>query len=114
MERFFQSVQIHFDEKVKIMSPEDMELRMGRIESELSDVKEDVASIKASVSNHIPSALADLKTSIQTLRGKIKPLETRALKIKGVSEFLSIIVKVMLILGTLIWTSLEIIKHIYG
>jgi len=43
------------------MGYEDLEVRMGRLESEVSEIKETVASIKSHVTNHIPTALTDVK-----------------------------------------------------
>ena len=96
------------------MGQEDIELRIGKIETELTDVVADVASIKTAVTNHIPSVLKDLRTSFTELKNRIKPLETKATKVLGVSEFLSVILKVIGIAGASVWTVLQVLKHLAG
>lgn len=96
------------------MSQEDIENRIGKIETELTDVVADVASIKAAVTNHLPSAIENVQVAVDKLTKRVKPLETKATKVQGVSEFLSIIIKVIGIAGASVWTILQVLKHVAG
>ena len=96
------------------MSQEDMELRIGKMETELTDVVADIASIKTQVVNHLPSAIANVHTAVDKLSKRLKPLETKATKVQGVSEFLSIILKALGIAAASVWTVLQILTHLTG
>lgn len=96
------------------MSQEDMESRIGKMETELTDVVADVASIKSAVTNHLPTAIENVQWAVDKLSKRIKPLETKATKVQGVSEFLSVIIKVIGITGASVWTVLQVLKHFAG
>jgi len=93
-----------------------LEDRVGEIEKDLSDVKENLAEVKVQVTNHIPHILSEHGKKLDRLSDKIKPLETKTIKVQGVHEFLNISLKTIGVVGGLIWTAMLVAEkfHLLG
>lgn len=68
------------------------------IESRLTALTVDMDYVKSQVSNHIPTALARLQTSVTAI-------ETRMTSIDAIAKFLSLVMKVAIAIGTLVFTT---------
>lgn len=87
-------------------------MSLESLEKRVTKVEHDVSDIKKHVTNHIPHLIDDVKKDLRHLYGKVKPLETKDLKIRGVQEFLTVVLKVIGILGGVIWTTVLILEKI--
>jgi hypothetical protein len=96
---------------------------VNTVKAEVSDLKSDVSAIKLQVSNHLPTALGEIKVTLdaissdnkqqhEKIESRLIPIETKFTKVSGVSEFLSGIVKVATAIAAVTWTIIQILKVI--
>lgn len=85
-----------------------IESRVEKIEENLVELEKGVAEVKTYVRNHIPHMINDVRSDINAMAKKIKPLETKELKVQGVHEFLNLGLKITGLIGVVIWTALQI------
>lgn len=106
------------------MGYKDLHDEVNSVKAEVSDLKADVASIKTQVTNHLPHALEALQVAITTLdannkeqhghiEARLEPVETKATKSSGVSEFLSMLLKAATAIAAVTWTVIQIAKVMY-
>mgnify|MGYP001560914634 CR=1 FL=1 len=106
------------------MGYKDLHDEVNTVKAEVSELKSDIASIKLQVTNHLPHALEAVTVAIanldtnnkiqhERLEARIVPVETRYVKVTGVSEFLSSVVKVATAIAAVTWTIIQILKVAY-
>jgi len=88
---------------------DDLLQRITKVEDEITSLKVDVATIKAQVTNHIPHLLNEHINILKSLDERLKPMETIHIKTVGISQVLSIILKVTISLAIFSWTVMQII-----
>ena len=95
--------------------------RIKHIEDEVDGLKDEVTGlgkeitkVKEHVINHLPHLIEENHKAIIAYGKRLKPLETKALKVQGASEFLSIVLKSLVIIIGLGWTITRIVSHFTG
>jgi|GEM_PF-3217235 len=86
------------------LTPEE---RMAVLETEMGHLKEDVAFVKLQVSNHLPHQIGAVQESVDKLARKMGDVD-------AVSKFLSVVIKGLAIVVTIIWSTIQIVKSLLG
>lgn len=92
------------------MSYDDLELRVGKVEDGVSDLKADVSAIKVQVTNHLPHSVAAILEAIQTLDSRIAPIETAKTKVEGVNQFMTTALKGAMAVAAVAWSIIQIVN----
>lgn len=92
------------------MSYDDLEVRVGKMEDGLSDVKADVSAIKLQVTNHLPHSISAILEAIQTIDKRVAPIETAKTKAEGVSQFMSTLLKGAMATAAVAWSVIQIVN----
>lgn len=96
------------------MGYKELHERVEGLGAEVTNLQTDVSAIKVQVTNHLPTALEEIKVGIKTLDDRLKPLETKITKSSGVSEFFSLVLKVATAVAAVTWTIIQIYKVFHG
>lgn len=103
------------------MADTNYEDRIKHIESEVYGLKDEVtelgkivADVKSHVINHLPHLIEENHKAIKAYGKRLEPLETKALKVQGASELLSIALKVMGIIIGIAWSIIKVTEHFIG
>ncbi|TDI97059.1 MAG: hypothetical protein E2O29_02135 [Deltaproteobacteria bacterium] len=103
------------------MADDRYEGRIKHIENEVDGLKYEVTElgklvteVNTHVTNHLPHLIEENGNAIKAYGKRLEPLETKSLKVQGASEFLSIVLKVLVIIIGLGWTIIRVISHFTG
>lgn len=95
--------------------------RIKHIESEVDGLKDEVTAlgkivieVNSNVTNHLPHLIEENHKAIISYGKRLEPLEKKSLKVQGASEFLSIVLKGLVIIIGLGWTTIRVISHFTG
>ena len=89
----------------------DLRGELNDTKNDISETKKDIETIKLHLTNHIPHILETLQASVTSIDSRLQPFETKATKVQGVSEFVSIIFKIAAAIAALAWTVMEIVRY---
>jgi hypothetical protein len=98
---------------------------MGEIEKQIDNLRIDIDNIKfeqerqgkeilvikTQLTNHIPHTLEEHGNILKALESRLKPIETKDIKITGVSEFLTLILKAVAIFTAVAWSAIQILHY---
>ena len=89
-----------------------IESRVDKIEENLKEIETTVTEVKIQVMNHIPHMIVAVRMVVEELSKKIKPLKEKDLKSQGVHEFLNLGLKIVGLIGVVVWTTLQIFTNL--
>lgn len=103
------------------MADDRYEVRIKHIENEVNGLKGEVTDlgklvteVNSHVTNHLPHLIEENHKAIVSYGKRLEPLEKKSIKIQGASEFLSIVLKGLIIIIGLGWTITRIVDHFAG
>lgn len=77
------------------------------VESRLTELETKMDFVSAQVSNHIPTSIAELKASLESIERKMGDVD-------AISRFVSVIMRGAVAVGTLVWAGVQIFDRISG